>query len=66
MEKAPGCNPKKRCIPGKTITVLGKDIGYCCVGANGKLVRHKNPNDVMVSVIKRLLECEKQARDKME
>jgi len=64
MAKAPGCNPKKRCIPGKTINVLGKDIDYCCVGANGKLVRHKNPDDVMVSAIERLLELEKKARDK--
>lgn len=65
MAKAPGCNPKKHCIPGKTINILGKDIGYCCVGANGKFVRHKNPDDIIIKAIKRLLELEKKTRDKV-
>ena len=63
MAKAPGCNPKKLCIPGKTINVLGNDIKYCCVGANGKLVRFTNPDEITLFGIKTLLTLEQEARN---
>jgi len=63
MAKAPGCNPKKLCIPGKTINVLGNDIKYCCVDANGKLVRFTNPDEITLFNTKTLLTLEKEARN---
>ena len=63
MAKAPGCNPKKLCIPGKTINVLGKDIRCCCVSASGKNVRFSSPDEITLNGIKKLLVLEKEARD---
>ena len=63
MAKAPGCNPKKPCKFGKTITVLGKEFTQCCIHADGRSVSFTNPDDVTLEGIKKLLELEKQARD---
>jgi len=62
MKKAPGCNPNKSCRLGKDITVLGKVIKYNC---GGFALSFGNPNETTLNSIKRLLELEKNAREKI-
>lgn len=57
-----GCNPSKKCPGGTDVTIIGKDIKGKC--------RHRpypfinNPNETMINYIKKLLELEREAREK--
>jgi len=64
-----GCPPSKGgrrsvnrpCIGGRDGTILGRDFKGICV--NIPLTRVWDPNETEISIIKRLLELEKQARE---
>jgi len=60
LDKAPGCSPGKPCAPGKDVTVLGRVIknNCCCF-----VLSLWNPDEALLSKIKRLLELEKRARE---
>jgi len=55
-----GCNSKKPCLGGKSVTILGKEIKRVCSTALNKVFWQ--PDDTTISGIKRLLVLEKTAR----
>jgi len=52
----------RKCAPGNTLTVLGKEINGICVNGKPEIVWVYDPDEAAVGGIKRLLELEQQAR----
>ena len=60
-EKERGCAPTKGCVGGVDIALCGKTLKDVCRWRTNPFVR--NPDDVQMEAIKRLLELERKARD---